>query len=127
MGKKLVGKNDLIMIGVLIVMTALLFLGLFVFKKEGKLVVVSVDSVEVVSFSLDKDLVYEIEGYNGGRNTLVIEDRVAYVKDSTCPDHLCEYMGKISKVGQSVICLPNRVVVEIRGSKNAEGYDAVVG
>ena len=127
MGKKLVGKNDLIMIGVLIVMTALLFLGLFVFKKEGKLVVVSVDSVEVASFSLDKDLVYEIEGYNGGRNTLVIEDRVAYVKDSTCPDHLCEYMGKISKVGQSVICLPNRVVVEIRGSKNAEGYDAVVG
>ena len=127
MGKKLVGKNDLIMIGVLIVMTALLFLGLFVFKKEGKLVVVSVDSVEVASFSLDKDLVYEIEGYNGGRNTLVIEDGVAYVKDSTCPDHLCEYMGKISKVGQSVICLPNRVVVEIRGSKNAEGYDAVVG
>lgn len=127
MGKKLVGKNDLIMIGVLIVMTALLFLGLFVFKKEGKLVVVSVDSVEVASFSLDKDLVYEIEGYNGGRNTLVIKDGVAYVKDSTCPDHLCEYMGKISKVGQSVICLPNRVVVEIRGSKNAEGYDAVVG
>ncbi len=127
MGKKLVGKNDLIMIGVLIVMTALLFLGLFVFKKEGKLVVVSVDSVEVASFSLDKDLVYEIEGYNGGRNTLVIEDGVAYVKDSTCPDHLCEYMGKISKVGQSVICLPNRVVVEIRGNNNSKEFDAVVG
>ncbi len=127
MGKKLVGKNDLIMIGVLIAMTALLFLGLFVFKKEGKLVVVSVDSVEVASFSLDKDLVYEIEGYNGGRNTLVIEDGVAYVKDSTCPDHLCEYMGKINKVGQSVICLPNRVVVEIRGNNNSKEFDAVVG
>ncbi len=83
-------------------------------KRAGEVVVVSVDSVEVASFSLSEDITYEIEGYDGGHNTLVIKDGKAHLEDSSCPDHLCEHMGEIYKVGQSIICLPNRVVVEIR-------------
>ena len=50
---------------------------------------------------------------------------IPFLKDTSCPDHLCEKMGRISSSGQSIICLPNRVVVEITGA--AQEYDAVVG
>ena len=36
--------------------------------------------------------------------------------DINCPDSLCIYQGKISRVGQSLVCLPNKVMIEIKGS-----------
>lgn len=126
MKEKIVGKNDLIMIGVLILCGAIITLALLLTRHEGNQVVVSVDSQVVASFPLDKDITYEIEGYEGGHNTLIIQDGVAYMSDASCPDHLCMGMGKISRVGQSIICLPNRVVVEIKGAGDKEPeYDAI--
>ena len=127
MKEKLVGKNDLILIGVLILCGAIISLALLLTRHEGNQVVVSVDSQIVASFSLDKDITYEIEGYEGGHNTHIIKDGVAYMSDASCPDHLCMGMGKISKAGQSIICLPNRVVVEIKGSGDKEPEYDVVG
>lgn len=121
---KLFKKNDLFLIGILVIGFLAILGILLVTHNTGSQVVVSVDSVEIASFPLDEDTVYEINGYEGGKNTLIIKDGEAYVTDNSCPDHLCEYMGKISKEGQSVICLPNRVVVEIKGSASA-GFDTI--
>ena len=118
-------KNDLILVGALLVGLLVLVAVLMATKSGGSYAVVSVDGVEVAAFSLDQDTTYEIEGYDGGRNTLVIKDGKAHLEDSSCPDHLCEHMGKIDKVGQSIICLPNRVVVEIRGAGDAAEYDTI--
>ena len=123
--KKLIGKNDIILIGALLAALAAMLCILLVGKRSGSFVVVSVDSGEVISFPLSQDVVYEIEGYDGGRNTLVIENGRAWLEDSTCPDHLCEHMGKIDTAGQSVICLPNRVVVEVRGVDDTGEYDTI--
>lgn len=125
MDKKFFNRNDMFLIlgifGVLII----LCLGLVITKTGGKRVSVSVDGAEIISFSLDDDLVYEINGYNGGRNVLVIKDGVAYLSEASCPDHLCMNMGKIKNVGQSVICLPNRVVVAIKGNSADAEYDTI--
>ena len=120
-----VKKNDLILVGALLVGLLELVAVLMATKSSGAYAVVSVDGVEVAAFSLDQDITYEIEGYDGGHNTLVIKDGKAHLEDSSCPDHLCEHMGKIDKVGQSIICLPNRVVVEIRGAGDAADYDTI--
>ena len=61
---------------------------------------------------------------NGGCVVSVTSDGV-YVKKADCPDKLCVKQGKITKSGQSIICLPNRVSVYLTGEK-AE-VDAVVG
>lgn len=123
----MIKRNDFILIGILVVAFAIICAAILFFKRDGREVVVSIDGVPSISFPLDENLVYEIEGFNGGKNTLVIENGAAYLTDSTCPDHLCEYMGRISKVGQSIICLPNRVVVEIAGDADEAEYDAVSG
>lgn len=131
MDKKFFRKNDLILIGLLVGVLLIIVVILAITGTGGNTVVVSVDGKVTESFPLSEDRTYLIEGYNGGTNTLVIQDGSAYVKDSSCPDHLCEHMGKINLVGQSVICLPNRVTVEITGpstgSGGADEYDTIVG
>ncbi len=111
------------------ILIAIFFVILFftvIAKKEGTFVQVRIDGEITDVFPLSEDLEFQIHGYNGGTNTLIIEGGKAYLKDTSCPDHLCEKMGKISRSGQSLICLPNHVVVEIAGDEGAE-YDAVVG
>ena len=128
MKKKFLNKNDIILIGALFLSALLVFVGVLLFRTPGKKVLVSIDGVATVSFDLSQQKSYLIEGYNGGSNMLIIENGQAWVVDSTCPDHLCEKMGKISNVGESIICLPNRVTVEIIGDSDDEPeYDAIVG
>lgn len=116
MEKKLFNRNDMFLLLGMFLVLIILCMGLLFTRTGGNRVAVSVDGVETMSFSLSENVVYEIEGYNGGRNIMVIEDGVAYLSEASCPDHLCINMGKIKNVGQSIICLPNRVVVEIKGS-----------
>lgn len=49
------------------------------------------------------------------KNTILIKDNTIKMIDADCPDSLCIYQGKISKVGQSLVCLPNKVMIEIKG------------
>lgn len=124
---KIFRKNDLILIGGLLVTFLLILLVIALTKKGGNVVQVSVDGVVQSTYLLSENGEYTIDGYNGGKNTLVIQSGKAYVIDSSCPDHLCEYMGTIDTVGQSIICLPNRVVVEVIGANDQPEYDAIVG
>ena len=109
-------KNDVILISVI----AFLALALFVFLKLtghfGAYAVVSVDGKEIAGLPLSEDTVYRIEGVDG-YNELVIEDGRAYLSDADCPDKLCVKMGSISKEGESIICLPHKVVIRITGGE----------
>ncbi len=131
MKKGILRKNDIFLIGGFLIIFVAITLFLAATNKGGNQVVVSVDGVEAYSFPLDEDLEFEITGYEGGTNYLVIENGEAYLKDASCPDRLCVHMGGISKAGQSIICLPNRVVVEIKGESNngdsSDEYDVIVG
>jgi hypothetical protein len=50
-----------------------------------------------------------------GDTIVVIEGGKARVEDSPCPDKLCVHMPAISKPGQWIACLPNKVFVRVRG------------
>ena len=82
---------------------------------------VEINGVAVSEYPLSTDGVFPL---NGGTNVLVIENGKAYLNYSSCPDHVCERMGKIGYVGESIICLPNRVAVKIVGD-TADGVDFV--
>jgi hypothetical protein len=103
----------LICVAVLAVMEAL--------KKDGDIAVVEIDGTVVAEYSLSVDGVYSL---GGGTNTLVIENGMAYMNYSTCPDHTCERTGKIHYVGETIICLPNRISVTIKGESRG-GVDLV--
>ncbi|MGQ9474538.1 MAG: NusG domain II-containing protein [Actinomycetota bacterium] len=64
----------------------------------------------------------EVDGYQG-KSRLEIEGGRVRMVDSACPDKLCVRTGWISRPGESIVCLPNRVVVEV---VSAEGGPDVV-
>lgn len=102
-----------------ILVASLLVIGLSVFliseltRKDGAYVTVYVGDSEIASYSLSVDGEYPL---NGGTNILIIKDGEAYMTDATCPDELCVKQGKISKTGEKIVCLPNRVMVEVYGA-----------
>lgn len=110
--------------GLLIVTSVLLVVIQFGMKKPGEKVIVKVDGNVVKKISLNENIVFDIEGYQGGSNRIVVEDGNVAMSDADCPDKLCVHTGKIKKTGETIVCLPHRVVVEITG--DGKEYDAVV-
>lgn len=123
--KKASGKTkyrlDIIVIASILVISLLILLIVSLAKKEGSVAVVEVNGVTVGEYSLWKKAEYSL---NGGTNVLVIENGVAYLNYSNCPDHTCEKTGKIRYVGQSIVCLPNKVAITIKGDTSG-GVDLV--
>ena len=58
---------------------------------------------------------------------LTIKSGKAYMSEAGCPDKVCVSQGEISRTGESIICLPNRIVVTIEGNnKSEDDIDAYV-
>lgn len=113
-------KWELVMIAAMLLLSLALVLIISLTKEEGAVAVVEIDGDEVATYSLDTDGEYVL---NGGTNVLVIEDGCAYLSYAECPDHTCVKTGKIRYVGESIVCLPNRLSVTVRGE--GEGVDLV--
>lgn len=118
-------RNDKILIAVLLAVAASFFFLYQGFVKEnGSRVVITVDGVEYKTLSLTRDTSLFIEGANGGKNCLIIEDGTARMEEASCPDQVCVHQRPICYNGQSIICLPNKVVVTVEGSET-DDVDAV--
>lgn len=106
---------DLVLVGGLLVVATVLFLVLFFGSSRSAAAEVSVDGKVIMTLPLDTDTVVTIDGVNGGKNTLVIGYRRAWVTEASCPDKVCVRHHAVRKMGQTIICLPNKVVVRIVG------------
>lgn len=111
--RKIVTGTDVV---ILILLVVAGITGYIAFKrsmKHGGNVNVRVDGKLVRTVSLDDDGEYRIDGSDSGYNILVVKNGSAYVKEADCPDRLCVKQGKVSGEGETVICLPHKVVIEI--------------
>ena len=104
---------DVSVIAFFLMVSLLLFL-LIGNRKEGSEVRVMVEGKEIGVYSLSKDGEYSL---NGGTNTLIIKDGKAYMTDADCPDKLCVRQGKISRNGETITCLPNKLTVTVIDEK----------
>ena len=105
-------KNDLILICAIILVIAITAVCLFAFNPVGDTVRVTVDGRLYGTYPLSKDTTVEIK--TGGYNILVIENGEAWVSEASCPDGICSSHRPINRDGESIICLPNKVVIEVR-------------
>ena len=115
-------KKDWVLIAIIIVVAGLAFFLHNLLGSNGAYCfVVIVEGKIQGTYSLGEDQEISI---NGGTNTLVIKNNRAKMKEADCPDQLCVNQKAISKNNESIICLPNKVVVEVESSENSE-FDAV--
>ena len=115
-------RNDLILILGIICIAALAYLLHERMQNvDDGIVLVKVDGEEKGTYRLSEEQTIEI---NGGTNILQIKEGKADMTEADCPDKLCVHQKAVSKNGESIICLPNKVVIEIKSSEQS-AYDAV--
>ena len=126
-GRKFFRKSDLVAVAALVIAALAVWTGLlFALSGEHMTVQIYSDNELFLQISLpaedqtisipDKQLALEIKNNRIG------------VLETDCPDQTCQKTGYISRPGQSIICLPNRVVVQIAGQSDTDsGIDAIAG
>lgn len=115
--KKRPRRADILFIAGLLLVSVALVLILTLTRREGAFAEVEIDGESVARYALATDGEYAL---NGGTNVLVIEGGEAYLTYADCPDLVCVKTGRIRYVGESIVCLPNRLSVVIRG-EDADG------
>lgn len=102
-------KGDIAIVGAVVVAFVLSIVLLVPFSKQGSCVVIKQNNKVIYDKSINTNKTIDT-----GTNIIVIKDGVVYMGDATCKNQVCVNTGKISKKGESIVCLPNKVIVEIK-------------
>ena len=120
-------KNDIIFIIALLAAVSLIGLAFFIFRDEGDKVTVTVDGAIYGEYSLGMNVRVDIRTGDdmSESNVLIIKDGKAYVESATCPDGICASHKPISREGESIVCLPHKVVITVDTVEESEAPDIV--
>ncbi len=91
--------------------------------REGAEVRITVDGQLYGTYPLSKEAQVAISLDGPVTNTLLISGGSARMVQADCPDKLCVQHNAVSKQGETIVCLPNKIVVEVTGGKAA--FDSV--
>lgn len=116
-------KNDILLILAVLVLAGGFWLFRTVTREEGACAEVTVDGELLMTLPLSEDTSVVL-GEGAHTNTLVIENGTACVSAASCPDHVCMDRGAVRYDGETIVCLPNKLVVTIVGGERS-GLDAV--
>lgn len=120
-------RNDGIFIAVLLLLVSLGGAAFYFLRAPGDTVTVTVDKKLYGTYSLDTDTTVEIRTAEGetAYNRLVIRDGEAYVEEANCPDGICAAHKPISREGESIVCLPHRVVITVQTAREEKEPDII--
>lgn len=91
--------------------------------------VISVDGAEVERVDLTKldEPVEKVVQANGYTLHLAMDASGVTMAESDCPTQDCVHTGSVSRSGQSIVCLPARVIIQLEGAVEGDGPDVVIG
>ncbi len=115
MREGLLRKNDLRLIAGLVLLVLILFAArTLLFRGSGARVIVSQNGTVLQEYPLNgfEDRVIT-NPENGGTNRMHISGGKVWVTDASCPDKVCEHYGRISADGELIVCLPNKLIIQI--------------
>ncbi len=112
--KNIFKKGDIYIIVILLVVGCIgIFILEFFVKKDGCKVVVYIDGEIYKKYDIYDSIQDEIIS-NDNTNVLVISNKEVYIEAANCKDKICVNHSSISKSGETIICLPHKLVVEIQ-------------
>ena len=119
---KIIKKADIVLFCVLLVLGLALSTASLLAGTSGQKVQIEVGGKAYGIYALAENQTIEINE-NGHLNKITIKDGTVQMSYSDCKNQICVNDGAISMTNQSIVCLPNKVLVEITGGK--EDFDAV--
>lgn len=145
---QILNKYDMIVLAICIILPVILNLFLIMNMTEGTIISVQYNNDIIASFSIKEEDAYYLILQDGsyqeldagrtgdlhtmysGFNVMYIHNGTVTVTDSDCPDSICMHHKQINRVGESIICLPHKLVIEISSSKtdpsDIEPLDGIV-
>lgn len=125
-------KRDIIVI--LLILFLSLFMAFFAKKlksnEDGSYLRIELNGKEYGRYPLNKDKTFKIKIDEDEYNVVEIKNKEVRMKEANCRDLLCTHMPSIKKVGETIVCLPHRLILEIISSddkKKDDEIDKVVG
>ncbi len=121
----LIKPRELAVIGaVLAAAAAAVFIPKLIGGDGAEAVIRCGDETHTVSLSTDREFTLEI----CGDTVFEISDGRIRIKNALCPDKHCEKTGFISSPSESIICVPEKIIITINSSSSDEDKtDASVG
>ena len=115
-------KNDVLLIICILIVTGVVVVayGVTTHRKtnENAVAVVTIDGKEYGRYPLNKDVTETIETTDDKYNVISIHDGECEISDASCPDQICVHHNHIKYNGQTIVCLPNKLVVTIENGKD---------
>jgi len=123
-------KNAKLVLGALLLVTVVCgaFLLLGGEDTQRPVARITVNGTIVNEIDLDSELLpktFTYEGVGGFTNTIVAEKGRIRVESAGCPDQVCVHQGWISDGTVPIVCLPNKLIIEISGG--GDSLDAATG
>lgn len=118
-------RNDVLLVAVLLALAGALALFLLLNRQDGGYVSVQVDGEVLMELPLNEDTELVL-GEGEHTNTLIIRDGTAQVIEASCPDQVCVRQGAVRYEGESIVCLPHKLVISIEGGQK-NGVDGATG
>jgi len=106
-------RNDFILAGAMFIVALVWFIINNRSISAGSKVNVYKNNMLIESYLLSEDGDHTIRDNNDDKMYIVIKDGYCNVTWADCPDKLCVFQKKISKINETIVCLPNKIVVQI--------------
>lgn len=122
---KIIRKADIYLFLALMLAAVLLFIIPVLSRKQSAgQVVIRCDGEIYGTYDIQEDQKITIQnGYN--ENIVMIQDGKVWMESASCKNQICVQEGKIERPGQTIVCLPNRVTVEITGVGDEQDVDVI--
>ena len=115
---KLSGKRDLILAAAILLIAAALFgFNYISHKKPAVTAQITVDGKVVETLDLSRDTELTVTGANKWTNHLIVRDGEIWCSEASCPDKVCVHQGKKHLSSDTIVCLPNKMIVTITGDE----------
>ena len=109
-------RGDFFVAAAVLLVAAMVFL--FTKGEAGAWAVVTANGREVARLSLEKEQTFVYE--DRYENRIRTGDGAVWIEETNCPDGTCQKSGAIHLTGESIVCLPNELVITIEGAAKTE-------
>lgn len=117
--KYTIKKRDIVLAAVLLILGVT---GVLIVKyglKSGNTADVYIDDklVQTIDLSVDDEYTFQTDK---GSNTVEVRNGAVSMKSADCPDKVCVRMGTKNRNGETITCLPHKLVIEVHGGQEQE-------
>ena len=113
--------NDLILIVMILLIVGIILI--FNKKEIPNQAKVYYENDLILTIDLSQNKEYDVQGYNGNVHIVVLDNKIK-VEEENSPKHLCSKQGFISSSNETIVCLPNKILIKIESD---DSLDTVIG